>query len=149
MKKTKNNLKTEDLFPHANFGYRVEHKDRNDNKICWFSHPTHVEKYILKYKINVSECRIDVHPDFTPLETKQEKVKKPRTTKKDKVFADLDTYVKITDVEEKPKQTRKQPAKASPAPTRSARKTPAKTPKQSAAAPAAKTRTASPRSKKK
>ena len=145
MKKTKSNLKTEDLFPHANFGYRLEHKDRNDNKICWFSHYTHVGKYIEKYKINASECKIDVHPDYPPLEVKLEKVKKPRTTKKDKVFADLDTYVKITDAEKK----RKQPAKASPAPTRSARKTPAKTAKQSAAAPAAKTPTASPRSKKK
>ncbi len=149
MKKTKSNLKTEELFPHSNFGYRLEHKDRNDNKICWFCHHTHVGKYLEKYKIDVSQCKIDVHPDYPPLDVKPEKVKKPRTTKKDKVFADVDTYVKITDVEEKPKRTRKQPAKESPAPTRSARKTPAKTPKQSAAVPAAKTPTASPRSKKK
>jgi hypothetical protein len=149
MRKTKSNQKTEDLFPHSNFGYRVEHKDGNDNKICWFCHHTHVAKYFEKYKIDASTCKIDVHPDYPPLEEKQEKVKKPRTTKKDKVFADLDTYVKITDVEEKPKRTRKKTAEAAPAAPRSGRKTPAKTPKQSAADPAAKPRTASPRSKKK
>lgn len=117
-------MKATELFPHSNFGYRLEFKDRAENKICWFCHPAHVQKYLDKYKIDTKICKIDVHPDYPPLEGEK---KEKKVTKSKQMFADLDTYVKIT--EEKPKRTRKQPAKASPAPTRSARKTPKATPK--------------------
>jgi hypothetical protein len=128
----------ENMFPHASFPYRVEHKDKNDTRICWFSHPSHVQKYLDRSKLDVSMCKIDTHPDYTPVELQGSKKK----TKKQDLFASVDTYVKITD---KPAPRKK----AAPAAPRSASKTPAKTRKSAATTGTAKPRTASPRSKKK
>lgn len=142
MKQTKSKT-IEQLFPHSNFGYRVEYKDGNDNKICWFCHPSHVEKYFAKYHIDPSVCVIDVHPDYPPLSEKEQPVKKTRAKKQDKVFADVDTYVKITD---KPKRSRKAAAPAPEAPPEApkrTRKAPAKASKGTAAPEAPKRRSRS------
>jgi hypothetical protein len=128
----------ENMFPHASFPYRVEHKDKNDTKICWFSHPTHVQKYLDRSKLDASMCKIDTHPDYAPVEIQGTK----KRTKKQDLFASVDTYVKITD---KPAPRKK----AAPEAPSSASKAPAKTRKRSTATSAAKAPTASPRSKKK
>lgn len=124
---------SDQLFPHTGFGYRLEFKDKADKKICWFCHPSHVTKYIERYKIDINECKIDIHSDYPAIEgltTKKAPKKTTKTTttkkpKKQELFADLDTYVKIKEPETKPKRSRK----ASPAAPRSARKTPQATPK--------------------
>lgn len=120
---------SDQLFPHTGFGYRLEFKDKADKKICWFCHPSHVTKYIERYKIDINECHIDVHSDYPAIEgLTTKKTSKTATTKKpkkQKLFADLDTYVKIKEPETKPKRSRK----ASPAAPRSARKTPQAPPK--------------------
>lgn len=113
-----------ELFPHDGFGYRLEYKDGVDKKICWFCHHTHVQKYLDRYKI--VDHKIDIHPDYPPLtiptcENKtvtkaKAKTKAKNTTKSSgksttktvkptpekKLFADVDTYVKIT-----PKETKR------------------------------------------
>lgn len=104
---------SKELFPHSSFGYRLEYKDGADKKVCWFAHHTHITKYIDRYKLKKASCKIDVHPDFPPLEQEKPTTKAPSakkvstTTKKpkQKLFADVDTYVKITP--EAPKRTRK------------------------------------------
>lgn len=113
---------TDQLFPHSNFGYRLEFKDNKDKKICWFCHPSHVTKYLDRYKIDPSICKIDVHPDYPPIDGLSPK-KQTKKKSKPEVFADLDTYVKITDTSRKETKA-KRPRKASPAPTRSASKAP-------------------------
>jgi hypothetical protein len=114
-------MKGTELFPHSNFGYRLEFKDGAENKICWFCNSAHIIKYMEKYKVDTKNSKIDIHPDYPPLVAVEEK-KKVRKSKQ--LFADLDTYVKIT--EDKPKQRSR---KAPPAAPTTARKTPKATPK--------------------
>jgi hypothetical protein len=53
---------TNDLskFPHETFPYRIEHAEPKGKKVCWFSHESHVHKYIERHKLNkkdyVAEC---------------------------------------------------------------------------------------------
>jgi hypothetical protein len=151
-KRTKKTKTTEELFPHSSFPYRIEHAEKNDNKICWFTHSSHVQKYIDRSQLKAGTYTVDVHPAYAPLEIKTEKKVK---LKKQQLFADLDTYVKVS---EKPKRTRKaatapvltpekpkRTRKAPPAPSRSARKAPVKASKGTDAPEAPKRR---PRSKK-
>ena len=161
-KRTKKTKTTEELFPHSSFPYRIEHAEKNDNKICWFTHSSHVQKYIDRSQLKAGTYTVDVHPAYAslePLEIKTEKKVKP---KKQQLFADLDTYVKVSEkpkrtrkaatapvlAPEKPKRTRKAapvPIEAPPAPSRSARKAPVKASKVTDAPEAPRRR---PRSKK-
>jgi hypothetical protein len=49
-----------DKFPYETFPYRLEHQEAKGKKVCWFSHETHVHKYIERHKLNrkdyVAEC---------------------------------------------------------------------------------------------
>lgn len=53
---------TNDLskFPYETFPYRIEHAEPKGKKICWFSHESHVHKYIERHKLvkkdYVAEC---------------------------------------------------------------------------------------------
>jgi hypothetical protein len=53
---------TNDLskFPYETFPYRIEHAEPKGKKVCWFSHESHVHKYIERHKLNkkdyVAEC---------------------------------------------------------------------------------------------
>jgi len=47
-------------FPYETFHYRLETKEGKTKKVCWFSHESHVYKYIEQHKLNkkdyVAEC---------------------------------------------------------------------------------------------
>lgn len=49
-----------DKFPYETFPYRLEHQEQKGKKVCWFSHESHVHKYIERHKLNkkdyVAEC---------------------------------------------------------------------------------------------
>jgi hypothetical protein len=53
---------TNDLnkFPYETFPYRLEHQEAKGKKVCWFSHESHVHKYIERHKLAkntyVAEC---------------------------------------------------------------------------------------------
>ena len=53
---------TNDLnkFPYETFPYRLEHQEAKGKKVCWFSHESHVHKYIERHKLTkkdyVAEC---------------------------------------------------------------------------------------------
>jgi hypothetical protein len=53
---------TDDLskFPYETFPYRLEHAELKGKKVCWFSHESHVHKYIERHKLTkkdyVAEC---------------------------------------------------------------------------------------------
>jgi hypothetical protein len=49
---------TEDVtkFPHTGFPIRLEYKDNNDKKTCWFQCYNHFEKHITRYKITQYEA---------------------------------------------------------------------------------------------
>lgn len=53
---------TNDLskFPYETFPYRLEHQELKGKKVCWFSHESHVHKYIERHKLAkkdyVAEC---------------------------------------------------------------------------------------------
>jgi len=49
---------TEDTtkFPHTGFPIRLEYKDGNDKKTCWFQCYNHFEKHITRYKITEYEA---------------------------------------------------------------------------------------------
>lgn len=50
----------EDKFPYETFPYRLETKEGKTKKVCWFSHESHVHKYIERHKLKkndyVAEC---------------------------------------------------------------------------------------------
>ena len=50
----------ESKFPYETFPYRLESKEGKTKKVCWFSHESHVHKYIERHKLNkkdyVAEC---------------------------------------------------------------------------------------------
>jgi hypothetical protein len=46
-------------FPHSMFPFRVEHKEGDDNKICWFQSEDHARKYIEKSKLKSSEYKLE------------------------------------------------------------------------------------------
>ena len=49
-----------DKFPYETFPYRLEHFEGKGKKVCWFSHESHVHKYIERHKLAkkdyVAEC---------------------------------------------------------------------------------------------
>ena len=49
-----------DKFPYETFPYRLEHQEAKGKKVCWFSHESHVHKYIERHKLvkntYVAEC---------------------------------------------------------------------------------------------
>ena len=49
-----------DKFPYETFPYRLEHQEAKGKKVCWFSHESHVHKYIERHKLTkkdyVAEC---------------------------------------------------------------------------------------------
>jgi hypothetical protein len=49
---------TEDAtkFPHGGFPIRLEYKDNNDKKTCWFQCYNHFEKHITRYKVTQYEA---------------------------------------------------------------------------------------------
>jgi predicted amidophosphoribosyltransferase len=50
----------EKKFPYETFPYRLETKEGKTKKVCWFSHESHVHKYIERHKLAkkdyVAEC---------------------------------------------------------------------------------------------
>jgi hypothetical protein len=54
-----------DKFPYETFPYRLEHQELKGKKVCWFSHESHVHKYIERHKLNrkdyVAECFSNLH----------------------------------------------------------------------------------------
>lgn len=105
---------SKNLFPHEGFGYRLEYKDGIDSRICWFCHSSHLDKHLKRY--DIKNHKIDVHPDYPPLAQievpKKRTVKKSTPKSKQKLFADVDTYVKITP--EAPKRRSKAPKPINP-----------------------------------
>lgn len=46
-------------FPYSMFPYRLEHKDGNENKICWFQFEAHVDKYIARSKLKPKDYKLE------------------------------------------------------------------------------------------
>ena len=42
-------------FPYETFPYRLEHKEGNGKKICWFQNESHATKYIERHKLGKKE----------------------------------------------------------------------------------------------
>ena len=65
-------------FPYEGFPYRLEHADKSDTKVCWFSCDEHLRKYIERYK-----------PIDGTIQTITGKVSKK---KKPELFSTLETF---------------------------------------------------------
>lgn len=46
-------------FPHSMFPFRLEHKDGNENKICWFQTEDHVNKYVTRSKLKPKDYKLE------------------------------------------------------------------------------------------
>lgn len=46
-------------FPYETFPYRLEHKEGNGKKICWFQHESHATKYIERHKLNKKDYTLE------------------------------------------------------------------------------------------
>ena len=104
---------SKELFPHSDtFGYRLEYKEDKSTKVCWFCHSSHLQKYLDRYK--PTSPKIDTHPNYEPFKcekktTTKAKAKVKSSTKtsgksisktakkapKQKLFADVETYVTV------------------------------------------------------
>jgi hypothetical protein len=65
-------------FPYEGFPYRLEHTDKGESKVCWFSCEEHLKKYIERYKPIDGDIRT----------TNGKSPKKP----KQQLFSSLDTF---------------------------------------------------------
>jgi hypothetical protein len=70
-------------FPYEGFPYRLEHTDKGDSKVCWFSCEEHLQKYIERYK-----------PIDGDIRTITGKVSKKQ---KQQLFSSLDTFFEPND----------------------------------------------------
>ena len=82
----------EDLFPHQSFPIRLEYKDDDGLRICWFQHISHLEKHISRYGLDISSSKIDFKSGY-PLDIqkylKDNKIKDKKTKK---LFSNLETF---------------------------------------------------------
>lgn len=46
-------------FPYPTFPFRVEHKDGNDKKICWFQTEDHANKYLVRCNFKTNEYKLE------------------------------------------------------------------------------------------
>jgi len=46
-------------FPYPTFPFRVEHKDGNDKKICWFQTEDHANKYLTRSNLKSNEYKLE------------------------------------------------------------------------------------------
>jgi hypothetical protein len=65
-------------FPYEGFPYRLEHTDKSESKVCWFSCEEHLQKYIERYK--PIDGNIQTITGKAPRKQKQE------------LFSSLDTF---------------------------------------------------------
>jgi len=70
-------------FPYEGFPYRLEHTDKGESKVCWFSCEEHLKKYIERYKPIDGDIRT----------TNGKLSKKP----KQQLFSSLDTFFEPND----------------------------------------------------
>jgi len=48
-----------ELFPYENHPYRLEFGDKKNLTICWFECEEHLNKYIVRYKLDKKNIKID------------------------------------------------------------------------------------------
>lgn len=48
-----------DLFPYEKFPIRLEYKDGNETRICWFECEEHLQKYLERYRLNEKTSEIN------------------------------------------------------------------------------------------
>lgn len=58
-----NTAKVKEDFPHIGFPYRLEYMDGADKRICFFQCENHMEKHLVRHKLNRKTCKISVKED--------------------------------------------------------------------------------------
>lgn len=56
-------MKTDTKFPYDMFPVRVEHKEGNDTKICWFQDEIYADKYIARSNLKSSQYKMESKHD--------------------------------------------------------------------------------------
>jgi hypothetical protein len=77
-------------FPHSELQYRLEYKDGNDKKICFFSCSEHMMKHVNRYKITDF---IAEHPIEGEIKFEQPK-KQTRKSKSNVGFSSIEQFFK-------------------------------------------------------
>lgn len=79
---------------YPGFPIRIEHKDGNDKKTCWFQCQNHLDKYVTRSKLKKSDYTVEYEdPRLKPVEKVSKKttpVPKPKTPKK--LFSSLEQF---------------------------------------------------------
>lgn len=57
--KTSKQTSDKPKFPYSMFPFRVEHKEGNDTKICWFQSESHANTYIQRAKLKSKEYKLE------------------------------------------------------------------------------------------
>lgn len=55
--------KVKEDFPHLGFPYRLEYMEGADKRICFFQCENHMEKHLVRHKLNRKTCKISVRED--------------------------------------------------------------------------------------
>jgi hypothetical protein len=52
-------LSIEEMYPYNEFPYRLEYRDGNDNKVCYFQHKDHRTEHIKRHKLKKNQYFLD------------------------------------------------------------------------------------------
>ena len=78
---------------YPGFPIRIEHMDRKDKKTCWFQCNDHLDKYLDRNKLKISDVLVEYEdPRLKPVE-KPKKVSAPKPKKQTKqLFSSLEQF---------------------------------------------------------
>jgi hypothetical protein len=47
------------FFPEEKYNIKLTHKDNKEKKTCWFSHKSHLEKYMKRYNLKKNDVLVE------------------------------------------------------------------------------------------
>lgn len=62
-----------ELFPYENHPYRLEFGEKKNPTVCFFSCEEHLQKYLIRYKLDERTARIDYRDGEPPDTSKKHK----------------------------------------------------------------------------
>jgi hypothetical protein len=80
---------------YPGFPIRIEHMDRKDKKTCWFQCHDHLDKYLTRNKLKISDILVEYEdPRLKPVEKpKKVSAAKPKPKKQTKqLFSSLEQF---------------------------------------------------------
>jgi hypothetical protein len=62
-----------ELFPYENHPYRLEFGEKKNSTVCFFSCEEHLQKYLIRYKLDTKTVKIDYRDGEPAVRSKKHK----------------------------------------------------------------------------